>query len=685
MPIARVELPDGRIARFDVPEGTTPQQVEAFALEFVSRKRAPDAIERSAMQAQRPTALERLGRGVADVTQGLTQRALELRDTRSSTPSAPAYTAEKTQELQMYEQGRGPNAGVDWMRLGGNIGATAPTMLIPGGSAATLGGRMLSGAAQGAAASGAMFTPEGESTLERTLIGAGVGAAVPAAIEGIRRAVRSVAGATRGQVSLPDLRGEITFELKKQGIDFNALTREVQKSLLDDAQASLNTGGAFNPTQMARKADIETVGAKGTQASITRDPRQWQTQKNMRGIAGVGDDIVRRESDDAVAMVDYLQKLRAGTGGKAGTTLEAGESAIGALRKADAARESVVDDLYKAYRSLGQQNEAIPATKIADTLGRVADEIGVENIPAPVLNRLKEFGLLGGQQTKLLTINEADKLNRLINNNNPGKGTVPARALAPIKEALNEALLDIPDNTGSKALMTARKAAADMFAAQRVSSGVGAAIDDVAPDRFVKKFILDAPTRDMRATLKALKEAPGGAQALSDIKGTVLDSLLLKATGATNAEDVLGRPFSGRNFAKALDAIPAEKLHTIFSPQELASLRTLQRASKYLTEEVPFSDVNYSKTTAALANLLQKVGSTPLLGQALSPIIGVGKIGMDWVKDAGQRKAVAELLLTTARQAGQSVPAQLPAAGRITRLAPAVAASGLNASRQNED
>lgn len=31
MPVAKVQLADGRIARFDVPEGTTPEQVTAFA------------------------------------------------------------------------------------------------------------------------------------------------------------------------------------------------------------------------------------------------------------------------------------------------------------------------------------------------------------------------------------------------------------------------------------------------------------------------------------------------------------------------------------------------------------------------------------------------------------------------------------------------------------------------------
>src|SRR5688500_11053594 len=34
MPIARVQLPDGRIARFDVPRGTSAADIEATALQF---------------------------------------------------------------------------------------------------------------------------------------------------------------------------------------------------------------------------------------------------------------------------------------------------------------------------------------------------------------------------------------------------------------------------------------------------------------------------------------------------------------------------------------------------------------------------------------------------------------------------------------------------------------------------
>jgi hypothetical protein len=43
MPIAKVQFPDGRIGRFEVPEGTTPEEVEAFAMETF--KEQPPTID----------------------------------------------------------------------------------------------------------------------------------------------------------------------------------------------------------------------------------------------------------------------------------------------------------------------------------------------------------------------------------------------------------------------------------------------------------------------------------------------------------------------------------------------------------------------------------------------------------------------------------------------------------------
>lgn len=679
-----------------------------------------DLMTLKATAPEAPTALERFGRGVADVTEGIQQGAMRLRDLTESGPakvmrylpgSGPAilaaralvgdtkeadFTREKTEDIARYEAGRKagarklsdlvtgaePDPGIDWMRLGGNTVATLPVAMIPGGGAASMATRVAAGAGQGAVAAGSSFTPEGQSKALQITIGAGIGALAPVVVKGIQAgyttAVDKLLGFSPSQLNVQTIETQLQGALQRQGVDWGKLTADVRQSLLADAQKALNFGGDLPEQALANKALIESVGAQPTRAMVTRAPKDWQTEKNLRGITGVGEDLASRDQSNAKAMTDYLTRLRQNTGGTAATPYEAGEAAIGAIRGQDAAREAVVNDLYKAFRASGVQDTAVPPQRIADALGKVADEIGTENIPAAVLSRLKDFGLMGEKQTKLLTVNEADKLNRLINNNNPGNGPA-SLALRRLKSALDDALMEVPDG-GVEALKTARAAAAERFAAQRSGAGVTAAIDDVAPDKFVQRFIVGGDVRDLKALKAELLKSPDGQQAMKDVKGTILDSLLMRATNSSSADDIAFRAannnlqFSGSVFGKALDAIPPEKLHMLFSPDEIGALRTLQKASRLMTSDVPFSDVNYSKTTAALANLLQRVGQTPIIGQMVSPLIGAGKIGADWVKSAAERKAVAEALLGSAATAGQKA---LPDPGMIGRVLPGAAATVL--------
>lgn len=676
MPIARVQLPDGKVARLEVPEGTTPDQVESFVFNGMKAGKPESAAAKDTRLFQEqikkdaaPTKLERFGRGFADITQGVKQGALSLKDLVTGSNDADAYTKEKTEELNRYEKDRGPDAGVDLMRLGGNVAATLPiSMLIPGSTAASLGARSAAGAAQGAAAGSSFFTPEGQSKAGQIVAGGLSGGAMPAVFNAVKRAVSPIVSKVGDLIrpkALPSLEGEISIKLDRQGIDWNKLTQAAKATMISDAQKALETGGTLDDAMLANKATIEAIGAKGTKSAVTRSPRDYQLEKNMRGIDGVGDEIVSRNQSDAKAMVDYLSALRGKSGGKAATALEAGESAVTAIKANDREAKNAVDNLYSVYRESGQGHIEVPETKLTNRLTDILENVGEDNIPGAVKRRLQEFGFLGGERTRYLTVEQADKFNRLLNANDPGFGP-SSKVVNSLRGALNESLIDTPG--GGELLTRAREAAADRFAAQRASTGVAAAVKDVAPDRFVKRFILDAPVRDLRATLAELKKSPTGEQAIKDIKGHVLDNLLLKSTGATATDDVAGKAFSGVRFGKALDAIEPEKLHQIFSPEEIGSLRTLQKASKLLTEEVPFSDVNHSKTASALANLFLKIGNTPLLGQLVSPIIGTAKVGMDWVQNANARKQVAEALLASAVKEGPKK--QLPVF-RAERFLPA--------------
>lgn len=675
------------VGRVNFPDGFTPEQIK-FAIEndILPRVRAqaatkqPDAIDAGALKAMKPTRLERFGRGFADVTQGVKQGYLSVKDMISGGAESDTYTAEKTDELQRYERGRGPDAGIDWMRMGGNVAATAPAMLIPGAQS-TLPVRMMAGAAGGGAASGAMFTPEGESKIGQIAVGAALGAAAPAAVHAAKQGMRSVGNFMRGApppVPVQQLEQQIILRLEQQGLDYNKLTQTVKESLLADAQKAISTGGTLDDAMLANKATIESIGAKPTRASVTRNPKDWQTEKNLRGITGVGEQIAERDQTNAKAMVDYLGKLREGTGGKTSTAYEAGESAITAIQVQDKAKERAVGELYNAFRDSGLKEAQVPEARLTEALAKIIDEVGLDNVPAAVQKRLKDFGFIGGERTRYLTVQEADLFNRLLNANNPGQGPA-SKTIGMLKGALNESLIETPG--GGELLTKAREAAAQRFAEQRAGKGITAALDDVSPDRFVQKFVIGADVKDLRAMMSELGKSSQGKQAIQDVKGHIFDTLMLKATGATNIDDVAGKPFSGVKFSKALDSISPEKLHQLFTPKEMEALRTLQKASKLLTEDVPFSDVNYSKTSAALANLIFRIGSTPMLGKVVLPIIGTGKTGADWLHSESARRQVAQALVAGVGQPAKR--ATLPVS-KVERMLPAAAASIANQPGNDE-
>jgi len=145
-----------------------------------------DAIDAAAVTPEKPSAAVRLGRGMMDLYQGVKQLGLMTSDAFTGNNEADAYTKQVGEEIANYERGRGKDAGFDWTRLAGNI--ATPAIALPGGVGATTAMRVGTGAAAGAVGSGLMFTPEGESKLAQTAIGAVAGGAVPLAVQGVANA-----------------------------------------------------------------------------------------------------------------------------------------------------------------------------------------------------------------------------------------------------------------------------------------------------------------------------------------------------------------------------------------------------------------------------------------------------------------------------------------------------------------
>lgn len=150
MPIARIQLPDGRIARIEVPEGTTPQQAEAFARQAAA-KQAPQrrviaggSIEgqsgRIGVPAPKRQAKPKDDSRVNALLLGAMKPVDNLATWLANTPpgqlldkAGQAMGMQSTAQATAQNQSARQNNTRTGYQLVGNIAGTLPTAYLPGG------------------------------------------------------------------------------------------------------------------------------------------------------------------------------------------------------------------------------------------------------------------------------------------------------------------------------------------------------------------------------------------------------------------------------------------------------------------------------------------------------------------------------------------------------------------------
>lgn len=221
MPIAKVQFPDGRVGRFEVPEGTSQEDVMSLAQkQFSEQKQEFPTLQEVRQQIeeergpQTATFTESMGRGMMDLYQGTLQLGVNVGQTLSENPSIASFlrvtpigplttaaqassevlaeggvTAETinqsvSQELALYNKN---NPDFSFGRLAG--GLATPLIFLPGGAGGALGQRVLSGIALGSAAAATQPVEDAENFFQKKLtqvaIGGTVGATVPLVGKGL--------------------------------------------------------------------------------------------------------------------------------------------------------------------------------------------------------------------------------------------------------------------------------------------------------------------------------------------------------------------------------------------------------------------------------------------------------------------------------------------------------------------
>lgn len=193
MPIARFELPDGRVARFEVPDGTSPEQAQAMIAQALKPKTGEDlkAIAKQRGEVVDPTAemgtgsrfAAGLGKSVVDTGRGIGQLfgLVSGQDVKNA----------REQDAPLMNTGAG---------LAGDVLGTVGTTIAPGGLLKAAGG--IATAAKAPIAGQALSSMGNTLMIPKTVgqglgVGAGLGFIQPATNLG-DRAVNTGIGAVGG-------------------------------------------------------------------------------------------------------------------------------------------------------------------------------------------------------------------------------------------------------------------------------------------------------------------------------------------------------------------------------------------------------------------------------------------------------------------------------------------------------
>lgn len=544
--------------------------------------------------------------------------------------------AEREREYQKGRELRGIDPeSVDLLRGVGTVANPATPVL---GRAVPLATTTTGRAATGAIAGGVggltqpVVTPEGQEQFgTQKLIQGGIGAATGGitqptlglAIERLAPKVATFIGQqgqrlarALGRDGQPGPQANFTAQAKQTvdevleeiGATPQTFGKAQYDNLINQVENSLKTGRPLDARAIARLQDFETLGMQPTLGQITRDPRQFATERNLSQVADIGDPLLQRLQQQS----GTLQQRISGLSAQSQDEQVAGVALGTRLRELDKKLSDQVSLLYRQARESTGRTVNVPTGGFASDVGKIMRDYRGK-VPPAIATRLNEYGFLGSRQTKVFDFGEADDFIKLINQY---YGIDPATdsALSAVRRAVQTAIekAPVPDEFAA-----ARLAASQRFRLQEKIPALEAAITNPRGDeQLIQRFVIRGTAEDTRALADLLKQ--NDPDLFNQMKAQIGQYIERAAYGENVTGDKLIRPES---FVKAIRQLGGrEKLKAFFSDDELINLETIGRVANYMVTPPAFSPVNYSGSGAALFNLTQQV---PGVGEQIGVIRNV--------------------------------------------------------------
>jgi len=367
----------------------------------------------------------------------------------------------------------------------------------------------------------------------------------------------------------------------------SAASPELQQAIVRTAQQN---GGAVDPAALSRHLEADSLPVKVplTPGQATQDPVRISQEMNSRaGIEGLPE-LLRHQNQ---ALTENIQAIRDEGGPDVFSTnaTEHGDALISAYKAKNDAAQAAIDAKYKALRDANGGDFPVDAkTLYANASAGLQQQLLFEHAPSgPMaqLARLADSGDMTLGQFESLRTNLA-RIQRTATDGNE------RAAAGVIRDAMEQLPLE-PDAAHLKALADdARGAARQQFQALDADPAYKAAVNDtVPPDRFINRFVVNAPRDDVASMRANLADNPTAAQTMSV---ATLDHLRNAATGGTP-----DGAFSAARFTKALQALDP-KLQALVDPKTAEQLATLGNVARYTQAQPRGSFVNNSNTLVGL-------------------------------------------------------------------------------------
>lgn len=623
MPRYEITGPDGAKYEISAPDGASEQDILSYAQTEFSKQ----PTTRQKVMASTPMRVVQGMRDPFDAGAQMLPRALgfvasagglapnpvsDWLNSEASRVDKGISDAEREYEVARKATG---SEGMDIARGVGNVLSPANLAVasrVP--MAATTAGRVGTGVAAGAA--GGALSPvdmaENESFAGTKAAQVGLGGVTGGVMnpvlgkfgDALGRRVqrflqdREVSGA-RASLKADQVMAEALAEI---GAKLDELPKGFIDRMRQQVVTALKEGKELDAAALMRKADFEAAGIKPTLGQITRDATQFANERNLRGVANVGEPLMQRFAEQNKALTEGISRF----GGEgASQAFPAGERAVAALKAIDDDLAKQVRAAYQAARESTGKDMTVPLQGFAQDFAKVVKSYGKDNIPSAVKAYVNELGLMGGKQKKVFSMEDAEELIQLINKNYDPMKKAQASALNEIRGAVKNAILAADDQGG--AFKGAREAARKRFQLQEMVPALKAASDGTAsPDDFVQRYVINGKTNDLKNMVRLSELADPALK--DEVRGQVGSHLLRAAFGENPAGDAL---FTPTRFAKAVREIGDAKLKAIYTDAEVEQIKRLGRVGAYINSQPTAAPVNYSNTGGVVLSALQKIPGVP--------------------------------------------------------------------------